>query len=471
MPDIYGILSTASRSLLTQQKAIDVTGQNIANVNTPGYSRQRVVMQPNMPIVFEPGQMGTGVKAAEIERIYDRYIGGQINRESTNLGQWEATEGALQRIELVFDETSGVGLDQSMSEFWSAWQDLVNNPGGYSERTVLASKSQTLARTFNNMATNLRQIQEDYDTNISGTVGEINGIAAQIADLNHKISQVEVAGQNSNDYRDQRDLLLKDLSGLINVTTFENDVGQVTVLVGNGKPLVQSPYSWQLGTQTNASGLQDVVWLERDGTPTDITGAIEGGNLKGWIDVRDVYATDYLNRLDTLAQSIVSEVNTLHQSGFGLTIDPMSGSAITGQDFFVASGTTAADMAVNPDILNDVNRIAAATTAATVPGDNRNAVAIAALQSQNILSGGQATFNDFYSGLVGSVGSDVRNASANHDYESAMVTQLENYRESVSGVSLDEEMINLVKFQHAYEAAARVITTVDEMLNTVLNMV
>jgi flagellar hook-associated protein 1 FlgK len=471
MPDIYGILSTASRSLLTQQKAIDVTGQNIANVNTPGYSRQRVVMQPNTPINFEPGQMGTGVKAAQIERMYDRYIGGQINRESTNLGQWEAAESALQRIELVFDETSGVGLEQSMSEFWSAWQDLVNNPGGYSERTVLASQSQTLTRTFNNMATNLRQIQEDYDTNISGTIDEINGIAGQIADLNHKISQVEVAGQNSNDYRDQRDLLLKDLSALVDVTTFENDAGQVTVLVGDGRPLVQSPYAWQLGTQTNASGLQDVVWLERDGTPTDITSAIAGGKIKGWLDVRDGYAEDYINRLDTLAQSIVTEVNALHQNGFGLTTDPLSGAPITGQDFFVASGTTAATMAINPVISNDVNRIAAATTAATVPGDNRNAVAIASLQSQATMSGGQASFNDFYSALVGSVGSDVRNASANHDYEDSMVTQLENYRESVAGVSLDEEMINLVKYQHAYEAAARVITTVDEMLNTVLNMV
>ena len=471
MPDIYGILSTASRSLLTQQKAIDITGQNIANVNTPGYSRQRVVMQPNTPIYFEPGQMGTGVKAAEIERIYDRYIGGQINRESMNLGQWEAAESALQRIELVFDETSGVGLDQSLGEFWAAWQDLVNNPGGYSERTVLASKSQTLSRTFNNMATNLRQIQEDYDTNISGTISEINGIAGQIADLNHKISQIEVAGQNSNDYRDQRDLLLKDLSALIDVTTFENDAGQVTVLVGDGRPLVQSPYAWQLDTQTNASGLQDVVWLERDGTPTDITGAIKGGKLKGWLDVRDGHVADYINRLDSLAQSIVSEVNTLHQSGFGLTTDPMSGAPITGQDFFVGSGTTAANMAVNPDILNDVNRIAAATTAATVPGDNRNAVAIASLQTQNTMSGGQATFNDFYSALVGSVGSDVRNAAVNHEYEASMVAQLENYRESVAGVSLDEEMINLVKYQHAYEAAARVITTVDEILNTVLNMV
>ena len=471
MPDIYGILSTASRSLLTQQKAIDVTGQNIANVNTPGYSRQRVVMQPNTPITFEPGQMGTGVKAAEIERIYDRYIGGQINRESMNLGQWEAAEGALQRIELVFDETSGVGLNQSLNEFWSAWQDLVSNPSGYSERTVLASKSQTLARTINNMSSNLQQIREDYDTNITGAVGEINAIASQIADLNHKISQVEVAGQNSNDYRDQRDLLLKDLSTLIDVTTFENDAGQITVLVGDGKPLVQSPYAWELGTQTNASGLQDVVWRDRDGSPTNITPAIDGGQLKGWIDVRDGYAADYLNELDMLAEAIVTEVNTLHQSGFGLSIDPVSGLPVTGQEFFAASGVTAASMSVHSDILTDVNRIAAATTATTVPGDNRNAVAIAALQSKGTMTGGKATFDDFYGGLVGRVANDVRHASANHNYEEAMVTQLENYRESVAGVSLDEEMINLVKYQHAYEAAARVINTVDEMLDTVLNMV
>lgn len=470
MPDIYGILSTASRSLLTQQKAIDITGQNIANVNTPGYSRQRVVMQPNTPIAFEPGQMGTGVKAAAIERIYDRYIGGQINRESTSLGQWEAAESALQRIELVFDETNGVGLAQSMNEFWSAWQDLINNPSGYAERTVLATKSHTLTRNFNTMAANLHQIQEDYNTTIQGSVDEINILAGQIADLNHKISQVEVAGQNSNDYRDQRDLLLQELSAMIDVTSFENDAGQVTVLVGGGQPLVQSPYAWQLGTQTNPSGHQEVVWLERDGNPTVITGAINGGKLKGWLDVRDNYAVGYADALDTLAQTVVTQVNGLHRTGYGMTIDPFSGTPNTGQDYFVASGTTAASMAIDPDILSDVNRIAAASTAASVPGDNSNAVAIASLQSQATMGAGQATFNDFYNALIGRVGSDVRNASANHDYEASMVTQLENYRESVAGVSLDEEMINLVKYQHAYEAAARVITTVEEMLDTVLNM-
>ena len=469
MPDIYGILSTASRSLLTQQKAIDVTGQNIANVNTPGYSRQRVVMEPSTPINFEPGQMGTGVKAAEIQRIYDGFIGGQINGENAKLGQWEATESGLGRIELIFNESSGVGLEQAMGKFWSSWQDLVNNPSGYPERTVLLSSSQTLARTFNTMSANLQQIQLDYDRTIAGTLDTINGLSRQIVDLNDKISQVEIAGQNSNDYRDQRDQMLKELSGLIDINTYENDQGQVTVLTGDGHPLVQSPHAYTLSTVTNASGLQDVVWMDRSGTTIDITNAIGGGELKGWLDVRDGYAQDYLDRLDALAGSMIAEVNAIHQGGYGMTIDPGTGAPVTGAPFF--AGTSATTIAVDPSIAADVNRIAAAATAATVPGDNRNAVAMASLQGQLTMNGGSTTFDNYYSALASGVGNDVRNASANHEYEDAMMTHLMNYRESVSGVSLDEEMINLVKFQHAYDAAAKLITTVDDMLNTVLNMV
>jgi flagellar hook-associated protein 1 FlgK len=469
MPDIYGILSTATRSLITQQKAIDVTGQNIANVNTPGYSRQRVVMQPSAPINFEPGQMGTGVKAAEIQRIYDGFIGSQINGENATLGQWEATESGLARIELIFNESAGVGLEQAMSEFWSAWQDLANNPSGYPERTALLSRSDTLARTFNTMSTNLQQIQMDYDRTIGGTVEDINLLTRQIVDLNEKIGEVEVAGQNSNDYRDQRDQLLKELANLIDISTYENDRGQVTVMTGNGTTLVQSPHAYELTTVTNADGLQNVGWMDRSGNTIDITAAISGGELKGWLDVRDGHAQDYLERLDALAGSIIAEVNAVHQAGFGMTVDPLSGAPVTGQPFF--AGTTASSMAVDPAIAVDVNRIAAATTAATVPGDNRNAIAMVNLQGTLTMNANSTTFDNYYSALVSGVGNDVRNASANHEYEEAMVAHLESYRESVSGVSLDEEMVNLVKFQHAYEAAAKLITTVDDMLNTVLNMV
>lgn len=463
MTGIYGVILNSGRgALLAQQKAIEITGHNIANVNTPGYSRQRVNLAANDPIYSGIGLMGCGVRATEIQRIYDRFVGLQINNENQNLGRWEARKGALERVEIIFDESSGYGLNQAMSEFWNAWQDLANNPSGNVERVTLLAKSETMATTFNNMYSNLEQVQKDIDTSISGTVEDINLIAEQIADLNQKIVEVEVSGQNANDYRDSRDLLLKELSSMIDIDTFENSDGSVTVSVGNGKPLVESIFAWSLSTETNASGLQDIVWVDSDGNTTDITNDISGGKLKGWIEARDVAIPDYLDRLDDLAANIISEVNAIHSNGFGL-----DGS--TGNDYF--TGTSASDMAVNQVIAGDVNLIAAASSAGGVPGDNSNAIAIASLQNELLMSGNTTTFDDYFSSLISVAGSDVKEATANFDHQYSMVAHLDNYRESISGVSLDEEMVNLVKFQHAYDAAAKLISTVDELLNTVISMV
>jgi flagellar hook-associated protein 1 FlgK len=460
MSNINGILNMGSRALLTQQMAIEVTGHNIANVNTPGYSRQRVNMETNEPV----SSFVTGVKATEIQRIYDQFLGDQINNESQNLGKWEARKGALERIEIILDESSGYGLNQAMSEFWNTWQDLANNPSGHTERVSLLAKSETLATTLNMTYSDLKQIQNDMDAGIKGTIREINLAAEQIVNLNQKIPQAELNNQSANDYRDERDLLLKELSSMIDINSFEDDEGKVTVLVGNGKALVENVTSWSLSTETNGSGLQDIVWNDGNGNSVDITDNISGGKLKGWLEVRDVTVPDYLNRLDTLAETIMSEVNTLHKNGFAL--DGLT----TGKDFFTVTGTSAADIAVDQDIIDDVNNIAAAESADGV-GDNSNAIAIANLQNGLTLSGGTATFDDYYNSLVSDVGSSAQEAAINFDHQSAMADQLDNYRESVSGVSLDEEMVNLVKFQHAYEAAAKLISTVDEMLETVISMV
>jgi flagellar hook-associated protein 1 FlgK len=461
MTGIYGVILNAGRgALIAQQKAIEVTGNNIANVNTPGYSRQVANLVTNEPIQCGPGLVGTGVRADEIKRIYDRFLGLQINNENEQLGRWEAKKGALERVEIVFDESSAYGLNQAMSEFWNAWQDLVNNPSGNVERVTLLAKSETMATTFSSMYSSLEQIQKDIDISIGGTVEEINLIVEQIADLNRKIVDVELSGQSANDYRDSRDLLLKELSSMIDINTFENSDGSLTVSVSGGKPLVEGSYSWDLSTET-ADGFEDIVWIDNDGNTTNVTDDISGGKLKGWIEARDVSIPDYLNRLDNLASKIISEVNAIHSTGFGL-----DGS--TGNDFF--SGTSASDIAVNQVIVDDVNLIAAASSADGVPGDNGNAIAIADLQNR-LLMDGTTTFDDYFSSLISVVGSDVKEVTANFDHQDSMVAQLDNYRESISGVSLDEEMVNLVKFQHAYDAAAKLISTVDELLNTVVNMI
>lgn len=460
MSNIIGLLDIGRGALLSHQKAISTTGHNIANVNTPGYSRQRVNLATNPGLASASGQMGAGVRVSDIQRIYDQFLGSQINTESYNQGKWEAQKNSLERVEIIFDESTGFGLNQAMGDFFNAWQDQANNPEGHTQRQVLVAKSEIMAETFNKVSSDLNQFQNDLDKSIKGAVSQINTIAGEIADLNVKISDIEKSGQNANDLRDRRDLYLKELSSMINISSFENNDGQVTVLVGSGNSLVQPPYALSLSTVTNASGHEDVLWVDRDGNTVDITNDISGGKLKGWIETRDVTIENYKTSLDNLASSMITEVNGLHTAGFDLN-------SAAGVNFF--TGSSASDISLNPAIAGNVNLVAASGTGA--PGDNSNAIAIANLQNSLLMSTGTATYDDFYNSLVSDVGIAVQSAQMNYDHQSAMLSSLDNYRESISGVSLDEEMVNLVKFQHAYDAAAKLVSAVDEMLNTVMNMV
>ena len=462
MTTIPGLLSIGSKALMAQQKGINVTGNNIANVNTPGYSRQRLNMSSDVPIMTGNGLMGSGVTANKVERVYQRFLGIQINNETQSLGQWEAHKDALERVEMIFDESGGYGLNQVMSEFWNAWQDLTNNPSGSVERTVLVAKSEMLTATFSKNYEDLQKIQRDIDWNIEGAVAEINRLSENMVDLNQKIIQVESGGHMANDYRDQRDLVLKELSELIDIDSFEDANGGVTVSVGSGQALVEGTHTYKLSTQVNASGHQDVTWVDSSGNTLIINNNISKGKLKGWLDARDVDIENSLNKLDTLAQNLMTEVNSLHATGYGL-----DGS--TGNDFFTGTAS-AAGIQVNALIANDINLISAAD-GIDKPGDNGNAIAIANLQEALTMNGTTATFGAYYDSMVSDAGLAVQQATSYYDHQSQMVLQVENYRESISGVSIDEEAVNLIKYQNAYQAAAKLITTADEMMETVLAMI
>ena len=461
MPNIIGLLDLGKSSLLTQQKGIAVTGHNIANANTPGYSRQQIRLTANAPVYGAPGQAGTGVRAAEIQRIYDRFVNVQINNEQQKLSRWDAREKALQRVDLAFDEASGYSLNQAMNEFWNAWQALSNQPESYTERELLLSKSDYLAATFRKISSDLSQQQDDLDAQISAAVGEVNRITSELSDLNFKISDIEAENQNANDLRDQRDMLLKELSGWIDIQSYENSTGMVTVSLANGRPLVDGSLTWQLTASDNGTGHLDVFWVDQDGNQSNISGDIGGGQLMGWLESRDTDIADALTRLDDLAGTIITEVNRVHTGGFDLD-------ATAGIDFF--NGSTAADIDLNPAVSNDSRRIATSSTATGVPGDNSNAIAMANLQFGQFMGGGTSTFDDHYNALVSDVGSQVKGAADYRRHQESMTTSMENYRESISGVSLDEEMLNLIKFQYGYDAAAKLISTVDRMMETVMNM-
>ena len=467
MTGIYGVLNLAGNALLTQQKAISVTGNNIANVNTPGYSRQKLMLENKTPVQSSVGPMGTGVEAVSVERVYDRFLGVQINSESESLGRWETQKNGLELAEVIFDESGEFGLSQSINEFWGAWQDLTNNPSGYNERVVLQAKSEVMTGTFNRIYSDLESALEGFDASIEGAVEEINQLSQQIAGLNQKIIEVEATGYSANDYRDQRDLALKKLAGLIDINSFEDATGKVTVSTGTGQTLVESNSSRNLTTQVNGFGFKDIAWVQPDGTTVNITGNISNGKLKGWLEARDVDIRGYMGQLDTLAETLMDRVNNLHQLGYGL-----DGSTLN--DFLTLApvgGSSAEAIQVNAAISNNLDLIAASSTSAGIPGNNDQAIAIANLQHALSMNGNSSTFDDFYNSLVSKVGGDVQNANAYFNHQSDMVVQLENRRESISGVSLDEEMINLIKFQTAYNAAAKLVTTADELLQTVLDMV
>ena len=462
---IYGMLNVASTALSTQQKALDITANNIANVNTEGYSRQRLNMVQNEPVRYEGGALSTGVRANRtIQRIYDRFLAAQIAGAASQQGRWDAQLETLEKAELMFDDASGYGLNGAMTEFWNSWQEVSNTPSGYTERATLLANAENLTLVFNKLSRDLSQVQGDSDVSIKGAVDDINSLTSEIASLNLKIAEVEAGNEHSaNDFRDQRDLKLKALSSLVDVNSFEDADGYLTILTANGRTLVDRTRSWDLAAGTNANGFQDVFWESSSGAQQNITSNLSTGKLKGWIEARDAIIPDYLTRLDNMAVAMANAVNTQHNSGLDLNGDP-------GLDFF-SPFTGASDITVNDLIVNDTNLIAAAANTEGVPGGNSNAIAMAEIQNQLLMSGGSATIDDFYNGLVSDVGRFVSQAKVNMDHQSTVSLALATYREEVSGVSMDEEMVNMIQFQSAYNAAAKLVSTVDEMLNTLIAMV
>jgi len=463
MPTINDLFSVGRLSLSAQQQALHVTGNNIANANTEGYTRRRVNIESGTPYESQIGYIGTGARATDIQRIRDNFIDTRINESKQDFSRWEAQKESMDRVEILFNEASGVGLNSAMSSFWDSWQDLANNPSGANERVITISQSELMANTLQTKRAELSTAQGNINSSIVTTVSEINAIAAQIDEINQQITSMEQSGQVANDHRDRREQALKSLSELIDFSYIEEPTGQVRVTLGDGNILVGTPGNpafGQLTTTVNAgTGLDDIAWDTAPGVP--INGNISGGKLKGWLETRDTVVAGYITQLDALASNLITTVNAQHAGGFNLHGN-------TGIAFF--TGSDASDIAVNPVVAADPSAVAAASDLAGVPGGNGNAIAIGNLRGALTMNGSTATYDDYYNSMISNIGIKAAEAEFNYDFNQDALQQFENYRDSISGVSLDEEMINMVKFQQTYQASAKIITTVDEMLTTLMNM-
>lgn len=457
---MYGInvgLEIGKRALLAQQYSLNLTGHNIANVNTPGFSRQQAIMVSSLPMVSAKGNFGTGVEVTTVRHLRAIFLDEQYRRESQDLGRWQTLTQSWSYIETIYMEPSDIGFSALLDNFWNSWQDLSANPDDQAARVAVKEQANLVINAFHHFDGQLKSFQNSLDEDIQSRVSEINNIAYQLAALNDSISTAELSGHSANDLRDQRDYLVDNLSRYVNVEVIEQPTGTYSVLIGS-MVLVDRNEVSELETVVEEQGINVVHKIQFKASK--IQPSITKGELAGLIDVRDEVVPERLRELDELAVSLVERLNQLHREGYGLD-------GISGRNFFDADITGAEDIKLDDMIIQNEGYIAASLNGET--GDNSNALRIAALRTELTMKGGTATFGDYYNSIVGIVGVRTREAQNIAENQEALVFHIENNRQAVEGVSLDEEMTNMIKYQHAYEAAARVITAMDEALDTIIN--
>ncbi len=445
--------------------ATEVTSENIANVNTQGYSRQRVLLESAPPTLHNGFPLGTGVQISVVERYYDGLLQQQLVSAQTTQGFDTSKSTVLQQIEPYFNEVSNDGIGTAISNFFGAWQDLTLNPGGTSERQVVITRAQILSDNFQSVSRGLNDAIATQNASLVPLTNSINSTLTNIAQLNGQIKSTELLSGNANEMRDQRDQLVRDLSQKIGITFTENADGTTDIKYADGgAELVTGSNAGAFSLdQTDPNNF--VVQLTPPGGALAIVTPITG-ELGATVAMRDTIIPGYLAQVDTLAKSIADAVNAQHSIGFS----PTGG---TNQNFFTPLGAvTGAAGAFSIDAGLDISTIAASGNA-LLPGDNSNALAIVQLNSTYTVPSGAptATFSSYYSSLVSKVGLDVQSSKTTVSQDEAFTKQLSTLRESNSGVSLDEELTNLVKYQRSYQASSKLITTATEMMDMVIGMI
>jgi len=467
MSKISGMMDVGKRSLMNSQTALQTVGHNIANKSTEGFSRQRVELMTNEPIASGQVRVGTGARAGVITRVNNPWLEKQIQREGTNMGYADSRADALARVEQVYNEQTNKGLNQYMMGFFNSFRELSNNPESLSSRTMVRESGDSMTKEFGKVVTQLKDVQEDLDGQISTVTEEVNQMAKEISQLNEKIQVVEVSGAPANDERDRRDLLLKKLGEKIDVTWAEGSDGHISVTAGRTAILVSGTTCNEI--KAARTGTRDRVEIffssSPNGTPINITDQIQGGKMGGALQVRDQVIEEYLGSIDKMAYTMAKEVNKAHIEGF----DRYGKEGVLFFEMPADEKGSAESLTINRTIYNDVGRIAAGAQAGA-PGDNTVANVIANLQNRQLMNDGSATFDDYYNTQVGQIGTLAQRAVKSQESQKNVLSQLQNVRESISGVSLDEETTKMIEFQKAYDASARIIRTADEMFDTILNL-
>lgn len=446
-------LSIAVQALSASSAELQMADNNIANANTPGYTREVVQLQSVPPANKTNPSPGNGVQIEGFQSVRDELLQRQIELETQQQGSANAQLSSLQQIQSAFT-TSGRDIGTEMSAFFASLSNLSTNPSDSTSRQAVLTAGQNLANSFHAASAALTQQQSGLNPQVTQDVSQVNELAKQIAALNPRIAALNAAGQNGGTLQDQQDQLVVQLSTLIGVTITQSD-GGITLSTGNGTPLVVGEKSFALQAETGSGGMQHVF----DSNGNDITSTLAGGDLGGTIQTRDQIIPGLLGQLDTLANQFATAINTAQAQGYDENGNP-------GADFFSVPATAAGSAAAIGMAVSDPSLIAASSDGSA--GGNGNLANLIAVQNAVLPSGASPV--DTYAGLVYQVGSLVSQANAESNATAASLLQLSNQRNSVSGVSIDEESTNLIAYQQAYQAAARVISTVQALFQVTMTM-
>jgi len=561
MSSIFAIFDIGVRAMYAQQIALQVTGQNISNANNENYVRQRAELKEATPFNSVPGQLGSGVTINQIIRIKDDFTDYQIQKENQNFGYLQEKSNILQQLENIFNEPSENGINSVISGFYDSLHDLANYPENFSSRVMVREQGLTLCDSFNHTIDKIKELKSNLNESIAYKVSEINSITADIADLNNQIARAEVGGiQNANDLRNQRDALVRALSQMGDIFVQEGNDNLLYVQLGD-TILVSGVHQIQLKTQTDSQNNLRIVSGDSNKTVK-----ISNGSLKALFDTRDDVLNKYIDDLDTLARSIITELNKVHIGGIGLTmyqsataengavastvplanagydfpvnggsftislydsnrtlkseteitINPFAESltdiaakinAISGlnatissdnklsisvsnptdqfsflgdstgakdtSNFLMAAGLNtffkgkdASSITLADCIINDVNKIA--TAKSTAPGDNANIIDMIATRDKAFVN--DAKPEEYFSSMIGDLGVERQVTVKRGETQQLILRSLEERFQAQSGVSFDEEAINLIKYQRGYQAAARFIQVMDGLINSLIQL-
>lgn len=505
MRSTFGGLEVAKRALFAMQTTQQTTAHNIANANTKGYTRQVVNLVASRPIEVPglmrsniPGQLGQGVHFDSINRIREKFLDDQFYNESKSLGEWKTRTDTLHKLEGIINEPSDTGIRQTIENFWNAWQELSREPDNMTARTLLKERSLAMTDAFNHTAKKLNDLSNDLTENINVKAIQANSMLRQVANLNNEIFRIEGLGNNANDLRDQRDLLIDELSGMINITVTEDASGYIVMM----------------GDTELVAGIAQVTEVNAEFLEQSFDGALSSGEVYGLIVSRDRHVADYQEKLNAMVASLVSGetevtlqegmmlpdgvsvtdtdgathsgtltgpvtivvqgINGLHQLGY--TLEGVPG----GHFFEMTSGEEALSFSLNPNIVSNITQIATSGRTYedengdihTVRGNNQLALVMSELRNQKFSFDGisqSATVDEYFRSIVGQLGVETQEATRQAVNQTILVEQVDSGRQAVSGVSLDEEIANMIMYQHSYNAAARMMTTIDQMLDRVIN--